>query len=416
MWLQFYIAKRYLLSKKSHNVINIISGISVIGVMVGTMALIVVLSVFNGFEDLVKSLYSAFDPDIKIEAIEGKVFDTGLIPESEIRNIAGVISYTKVLEEKALLKCRAEQYIVSMKGVSDDFLQNNPMDSMLVDGDFILKYNDNNYSIMGYLVAFRMGIKLYDFANPLIIYSPRRTKKALTSLDQSFNTGTLVPSAVFSIQQEIDDKYIIVPIQFARDLMEYDANEVSAIEIRLNPDSDMEEIQKKIQTMAGNDFVVKNRFQQQELLYKIMRSEKWAIFLILTFIIIIAAFNVTGSLSMLILDKRKDIGVLYSMGASKKLIKRIFLTEGILVSISGAIGGLLLGFILCWIQVQFGIIRLGDANAFLVPYYPVKMQLLDFVAVFFTVFFIGILSAWYPVKQISKRYLQNRVSEFTKSQ
>ena len=416
MWLQFYIAKRYLLSKKSHNVINIISGISVMGVLIGTMALIVVLSVFNGFEDLVKSLYSAFDPDIKIEAKLGKVFNAGLIPENEIRKIEGVLNYTTVLEEKALLKCRTEQYIVSMKGVSDDFLQHNPMDTMLIDGDFILTYNENNYSIMGYLVAYRMGIKLYDVANPMIIYSPRRTKKTLTSLDQSFNTGMLVPSAVFSIQQEIDDKYIIVPIRFARELMEYSPDEITAVEIRLDPESDMDKIQNEIQALTGSDFIVKNRYQQQELLYKIMKSEKWAIFLILTFIIIIAAFNVTGSLSMLILDKRKDIGILYSMGAPKRLIKRIFLTEGILVSFAGAIGGLLLGFFLCWMQIQFGIIRLGDSNAFLVPHYPVKMQVVDFIAVFFTVFIIGVLSAWYPVKQISRKYLQNHVSEFTKSQ
>ncbi|MCD4694680.1 MAG: FtsX-like permease family protein [Bacteroidales bacterium] len=416
MMLHLYIAKRYLFSKKSHNVINIISAISVVGVAVGTFALIVVLSVFNGFEDLVKSLYNAFDPDIKITAVEGKVFNLSDFPVDKVKNIEGILSYTEVLEENALLKYRTEQFIVNMKGVNEGFLVHNPMDSLLVDGDFILRYKETNYTIMGYLVAYNLGIKLYDGTNPLVVYVPRRTRKSLASIDQSFNTGTLIPSAVFSIQQEIDSKYIIVPIEFARKLLEYENHEVSAIEIRLIPGSGMENIQEDIQSITGPDYIVKNKFQLQELLYKIMKSEKWAIFLILTFILIIAAFNVVGSLSMLILDKRKDIGVLFSMGASKKLIKRIFLTEGVLVSISGALMGLITGFITCWAQMQYGIVKLGDANAFLVPYYPVKMEFFDFLAVFATVFIIGLLSAWYPVKQISIKYLKTRINEFTKTQ
>jgi len=221
MVFPFYIAKRYLLSKKSHNIINIISGISVLGVMVGTMALIVVLSVFNGFEDLVESLYSTFDPDIKITVKEGKVFSPDIISQEKIKNIPGLVSYTEVVEENALVKHRNEQNIVSLKGVSNDFLINNPLDSMLVDGDMILENEGHNYTIMGYLVAYNLGIRLYDPLNPIQIYAPKRTKKALTSLDQSFNRGSLMASAVFSVQQEIDSKYIIVPIEFTRTLLEY---------------------------------------------------------------------------------------------------------------------------------------------------------------------------------------------------
>ncbi|MCF8369569.1 MAG: FtsX-like permease family protein [Bacteroidales bacterium] len=396
--------------------INIISAISVLGVAVGTFALIVVLSVFNGFEDLVKSLYSAFDPDIKITAVEGKSFSTLDLKSDQLAIMKDVLNYTEVVEENALLKYRSEQNIVTMKGVSEGFLENNPMQAMLVDGDFVLEYNKNDFAIMGYLVAYHLGIRIYDGTNPLIAYVPRRTKKAITSFDQSFNTGTLVPSAVFSIQQEIDSKYIIVPIDFAQNLLEYGENEVTAIELRLAPEVDLEDFQKNLQKTLGPDYSVKNKYQQQELLYKIMKSEKWAIFLILTFILIIAAFNVVGSLSMLILDKRKDIGVLYSMGASKRLIKRIFMTEGLLVSSAGAVIGLVMGFVVCWAQMEFGIVKLGEANAFLVPYYPVQMKFFDFLLVFATVFIIGFLSAAYPVKQIAKKYLGNRITEFTKTQ
>jgi lipoprotein-releasing system permease protein len=415
MVFPFYIAKRYLLSKKSHNIINIISAISVVGVMVGTMALIVVLSVFNGFEDLVNSLYSTFDPDIKITIKEGKTFEANLIDREKIAGLTGVISFTEVIEENALVKHRAEQSIVSLKGVSNDFLVNNPLDSMLVDGDMILKREDQNYSIMGYLIAYNLGIRLYDPSNPILVYAPKRTKKTLSTLDQSFNTGSLMASAVFSVQQEIDSKYIIVPISFARKILEYGVNEVTAIEVRLGAGIEMDDVQEKISEISGEDFDVKNRFQQQVLLYKIMKSEKWAIFLILTFILIIAAFNTVGSLSMLILDKRKDISVLYSMGASQKQIKRIFQLEGLLVSLSGAILGLLLGFILCWVQIQFGLVRLGDANAFIVPYYPVKLIFMDFVWIFLTVLIIGVFAAWYPVRQLSSRYLNQRISDFTKN-
>lgn len=401
----FYIAKRYLFSKKSHNIINIISLVSIVGVTIGTLALIVVLSVFNGFEDLVKSLFNTFNPDLLITIKEGKTFDAGQISRDKISQIQGVVSFTEVVEENALLKYNSEQYIVTLKGVSDDYLRNNPLDTMLFDGDFILKNGNINLTIMGYLVAYNLGIKINDYSNPVYVYVPKRTKKRLTTLDQSFNSGALVPSAVFSVQQEIDTKYIIVPIDFTRELLEYE-NEVTAIEIRLQPEMDADDVQEKIQNILSTQFIVKNRFQQQELLYKIMKSEKWAIFFILTFIIIIATFNVVGSLYMLILDKRKDIAILFSMGADEKRIKRIFLTEGLMITLTGALIGLIIGFVLCAIQIKFGLIKLGsDADAFIIPWYPVKLIFMDFVAVFAIVFVIGLGAAWYPVRQISNKYL-----------
>jgi lipoprotein-releasing system permease protein len=412
----FFIAKRYLFSKKSHHIINIISGISITGIIIGTLALIVVLSVFNGFEDLVKSLFNSFDPDLQITIREGKTFDAALFPRNKIEQIPGVISYTEVVEENALLKFKSEQYIVALKGVSNDFLVRNPMDSMLVDGEFILEDRNINFTIMGYLVAYHLGIKINDFSNPITVYVPKRTKKAISTFDQSFNSGFLIPSSVFSIQQEVDSRYIIVPRKVARELLEY-TTEITSAEIRLNPGSDSDKIQKSVQSLIGDKFVVKNRYQQQELLYKIMKSEKWAIFFILTFIIIIAAFNVVGSLSMLILDKRKDIAVLFGLGADEKSIRRVFMHQGIIIILIGIFTGLLIGFVLCYLQIRFGLIQLGgDAGAFVVPYYPVKMKVLDFLAVFGIVFVIGIVAAWYPVKQITSEYLHTRISDFLKSQ
>lgn len=412
----FYIAKRYLFSKKSHNIINIISGISIAGVTVGTMALIVVLSVFNGFEELVKSLFNTFNPDLIITIKEGKTFIPSDLSYEKIKNIPGIASFSEVVEENALLKYKTEQYIVTLKGVSEEYLINNPLDTMLIDGDFILENNAYNYTVMGYLVAYNLGIKINDFSNPLQVYVPKRTKKRLTSIEQSFNSGALIPSAVFSVQQEIDAKYVIVPIRFARQLLDY-TNEVTSMEIRLEPHVDPDIVQHEIQEMVGDSFIVKNRFQQQELLYKIMRSEKWAIFIILSFILIIAVFNVVGSLSMLILDKRKDIAVLFSMGANEKLIKRIFLVEGLLISFSGAILGLFLGYLLCLLQIEFGFIKLGpETNSFIIPYYPVRLYFSDFLAVFGTVFFIGLVAAWFPVNQIANKYLKHRLSNNLKSQ
>ena len=411
-----YIAKRYLISKKSHNIINIISLISAAGVTVGTMALIVVLSVFNGFEDLVKSLYSTFDPDLKIEVKEGKVFDASDVDSEKIKQLPGVVSYTEVVEENALLKYRTEQYIITLKGVSDDFLHNNPLDTMLYDGDFVLKKGKADMAIMGYLVAYHLGVSLKDYENPIYIYVPKRKGKTIGRLDNAFNIRPVYPVAVFAVQQEFDSKYVIISLDLARELLQY-KNEVTGIEIRLDPSADPEQIQEDVEKIAGDRFVVKNRFQQQELLYKIMKSEKWAIFLILSFILLIATFNLIGSLSMLILDKKKDIAILYSMGADEKMIKRIFRVEGMMISVFGALAGLILGAILCLAQMQFGLIRLGsEANAFIIPYYPVKMEIMDFVYVFGIVVAIGFFTSWYPVRQITKQFLNQRIADFTKNQ
>jgi lipoprotein-releasing system permease protein len=411
-----YIAKRYLLAKKSHNIINIISAISVVGVTIGTMALVVVLSVFNGFESLVRSLYSAFDPDFKITATTGKTFHTDMISGEEIKNMKGVVSFVEVVEETALIKHEKEQYIVSMKGVAPDYLKDSPLEDFLYEGQMLLHDKGIDYTLMGYLVGYHLGVRLFDPSGAVTVYLPRRSAGSSATIDQAFTLGTLIPSAVFAIQQEIDSRYILVPIHFARRMMEYDDNEITSIEIRVEEGMSYSAIQQKMEQILGPEFNVKNRYQQQEMLYKIMRSEKWAIFLILTFILIVATFNVIGSLSMLILDKRKDIAILHGMGASENLIKRIFLFEGMLISFAGALAGMALGYLLCFLQIQFGLIRLGDATSFIVPYYPVEIKLFDFTAVFITVLLIGLLAAWYPVRQISRNFLKRGISEFAKIQ
>ena len=280
----------------------------------------------------------------------------------------------------------------------------------MVDGEFELKYENENYAVLGAGVAYFLGFNLTDFSDPLTIYVPRRTSVSGINFANAFNEKLIYASGVFSVQQDFDIKYVIVPVGFARDLLEY-KDEVTAIELGLDKNSDIRKIQEKIQKLLGDDYSIKNQFQQQELLYKIMRSEKWAIFLILSFILIIATFNVIGSLSMLILDKKKDIAVLHALGANKKLIKRILLIEGLLISLFGAVFGLTTGALICWLQQEFGLISLGSGDGtFIINAYPVKMKALDFVYVFVTVFVIGFAAAWLPVKQISKKYLEQKLA------
>ncbi len=398
----FYIARRYLISKKSHNIINIISAISVVGVSVGTMALIIVLSVFNGFEKLVVSLFSSFNPDLVIQVREGKTFPDTAISETRLRRIPGVLYLTGVIEENALLKYKDKQAIVTVKGVSEEFSKMTGVDTMINEGSFKLQEGTQDFAILGYGVAGTLGTNLSDFLNPLTVYLPNRSSSLSTGMENAFNTGSIFPSGYFSIQQDYDVKYVIMPLRFVKKLLEYD-REVTAIELGLVKGADANTIQKQVQEVAGKRFIVKNRYQQQELLFTIMKSEKWVIFLILTFILIIATFNMTGSLSMLILDKKKDMAVLKSLGAGNRLIRRIFLIEGMMISFTGAFSGLFLGGIVCWLQQRFGIVKLGSPDStFVVSSYPVHMQVPDFIYIILTVTAIGFLASWFTVHNMRK--------------
>jgi lipoprotein-releasing system permease protein len=403
MRFPLYIARRYLFARKSQNAINIISAISMLGVGVGAMALVVILSVFNGFDEVVKSLFNSFDPDIRITALEGKVFT----PDDKfqmVRDLPGVAHYSEILEENALLKYGDRQHIATIKGADESFIKVTGIDSMIYDGAMILKEDNRPYAVVGQGVAASLQVGL-KFINPLFVYMPKRLGNInIANPDDAFRRKYLFPSGIFSIEQDYDSRYVIVPIDFMRELLEY-TNEVSSIEIKLNQEMDADETQSNIIGLLGEKFLVQNRAQQNELFYKVMKSEKWAIFLILTFILIIASFNIIGSLSMLIIDKRKDIKSLRDMGASQKLISRIFLLEGWLISIVGSIIGISLGTLISWLQDRFEILKLNGSGTFVIDAYPVDLQVSDVILVWITVLFIGFITASYPVRQVSKKYL-----------
>ena len=400
MTLPFFIARRYLFAKKSHNIINVISGISAAGIMVGTMALVIVLSVFNGFEKVIVTLFNTFDPDIRICLVEGKTFHQGDLPADKIRKMKGVVRYTDVLEENALLRCNNRQYLATIKGVSPDYQNNPSLDSMMVEGDLITESKGRAFAVAGRGVAYYLGLDPQEMVHPLEIYVPRRTTSNSLRPDEAFDSASLFVSGIFSIQDDFDSKYVLLPIGFTRELLEY-TDEQTAVEIALQKGANTSAIQKQLQQIVGPKFKVENRFQQQETLYKLMKSEKLAVFFILAFILLIATFNVIGSLSMLIIEKKKDISILWNLGADERLIRRIFLLEGLMISTMGALIGLLLGAAICWAQQQFGIVKLQvTGGSFLIDAYPVSMELFDFVMVFITVFLIGLAAVLFPVRNI----------------
>jgi lipoprotein-releasing system permease protein len=403
--LSFYIARRYLLGKKSQNAINIISAISVGGVTVGTLALVIVLSVFNGFDSVVKSLFSTFDPDIQVSAAEGKTFLPDPATLDGLRALEGVEAVSEVLEENVLMLYGEKQHIGTIKGVDEHFEAVTGLDSMIYDGSMKLRDRNRPYAVVGQGVAYNLNIGL-SFIDPLYVYTIDRLARInMAQPEESIRRDFLYPSGLFSIEKDFDSRYIIVPIEFARHLLSYE-KEVSFLEIKLDPAFDEEQVQEAIMARLGPGFEVKNREQQNELFYKVMRSEKWAIFLILTFILIIASFNIIGSLSMLIIDKQQDILTLRNMGAGNRLIRRIFLVEGWLISIFGSILGMGMGTLFSWIQQRFGVIKLSGSGSFVIDAYPVRIEALDIFLIWLTVLFIGWLAARYPVSQISRKYLR----------
>lgn len=390
MYTSFYIAKRYLFSKKSLNAINFISGISVLGVFVGSAALVIILSVFNGFENVVLSMYNTFTPEIRIEPSSGKAFDPGSALFTALRKDKRIENYTEVLQEKALLRYKGGQYIGMVKGVSNDFLKRQRLDSTLVEGSFTLNKNGVDFAVAGSLVQGYLNLNLKDDFTDLEIYSPRKGAGNSINPADEFIVKTIHPSGVFQIQQQFDES-LIVPLHFARQLLE-EEKKVSFIEIYLKDDSQIDRFQDEISQKLGKQFIVKNRVQQNALLYKILNSEKWAIFVILTFVLIIAVFNLVGSLTMLVMDKKKDIAILSSIGAGRGLIRKIFFLEGMIITVAGCIAGMFTGLIFCLVQQHFGLIKMAEANL-ITESYPVGINPLDFVLVFFTVTGISLITS-----------------------
>jgi lipoprotein-releasing system permease protein len=406
MKLSLYIAKRYLFAKKSRNAINVISAVSVAGVTVGTMALIIVLSVFNGLEKMVSSIFNTFDPEIEITAAEGKTFVADSARLKLLSETEGVSCYSLTIEENALIKYGERQYIATIKGVDENYPLVSDIDSSMWEGEFILTAeNGRPFAVPGLGVSQYLGIGI-NFITPLNIYVPRKSGSTGMNAENAFNRKYIFPSGIFEVEKEYDSKYIYLPLEFTRELTENEGL-VSAIEIRtVSPDTRV--LEKKIRKIFGEGFVVKNRFEQQEIFYKVMKSERLAIFMILTLILVIASFNIIGSLTMLIIEKERDIEILKSLGADNNLIRKIFIFEGWLISIIGAAAGLILGFFICWLQQTFGLVRL-HSSTLIMDAYPVIMKLKDFIIVPATVLLIGYWAAWYPVRYLTRKFLSKNV-------
>ena len=403
-----YIARRYLFSKKSTNAINVISGISVVGVAVASMALVVTLSVFNGFHDMVASFFTQLDPQLKITPAKGKTAASNDSTLMRIRQLDEVAVATDVLEDQALAVYGDRQQMVTIKGVDDNYDKLTHIRQILEgDGDYALHAADMNYGILGLGVAYQLGIG-YTYREPLKIYAPRREGQInMANLQDGFVEDELYsPGVLFSIKQgKYDKRYIITAIQFTRNLFDRDG-ELTSLELRLKPGSNFERVKAKVQEMAGTRFVVRDRYEQQEDTFRIMKVEKLMAYIFLTFILVIACFNIIGSLSMLMIDKRNDVVTLRNLGASDRQIIRIFLFEGRMISAIGAVIGIAIGLFLCLLQQQFGLIGLGSTEgSFVVDAYPVSVHPWDIVVVFFTVLAVGFISVWYPVHYFAKRLL-----------
>ncbi len=400
MNLPFFIARRYLFAKKSHNVINIISAISAIGMAIGTAALVIILSVYNGFDELVKSMLSNIEPDLLITPSEGKVF----VPEGDayswLYDQEEVMTICTVLQESVFISYDGHQGLAKAKGVDPIYELESPLQNYVRSGNWTLHKGDVPLTCVGAGLARSMGINPH-FLAPVELYFPARTRNfSLSNPIASIESVNVYPSGIFSINNDIDNEYIIVPIEAMRELLEYE-DEVSAVEVRFTPEAGLKEraaIQKELAARLGPEFKVSDRFQQNESLYKMMRYEKVAIYLILIFVIIIIAFNIFGSLTMLIIEKRGDIGTFYSMGATQKLVRRIFVLEGWLISLVGLVAGLVVGIGFVLLQQQFGFIKMP--GNFVVQNYPVVLSWTDILLTAAGVAIIGYLIALIPVLRL----------------
>ncbi|MGV3505069.1 MAG: ABC transporter permease [Adhaeribacter sp.] len=377
MNVPFLIARRYFLSKKKRNIISIISNISMIGVAVGSAALIIVLSVFNGLEDLIRSIYGSFDPDLRIAAVKGKAFETNEAFLARIRKTPGVAFLTEVIEDNALLRYEGRQKVVKLKGVSGNFFAQNNIDSTVIEGDHQLRRNGYNYALIGRGVQYDLSVRVANAVMPMELLYPKNKKGFTLNPEDAFNQRSILAGGVFVIEKQYDDNYVFVPLEFSRLLTDY-GNKRTSLEVKVKPGQSVKKVQQSLQQLLGPGFQVLNSDEQHVSLLRAVKVEKMFVFITFTFILLIASINIFFSLSMLVIDKKKDIAILSAMGASPVLIRNIFLAEGAVVAFIGAGTGLLLGLLVCWIQQTFGLISMGMATA-LVDAYPVKMQLYDFL-------------------------------------
>jgi len=405
----FFVAWRYLFSKKKTHAINVISLISVIGVAVATMALVIVLSVFNGFHDLVASFFTNFDPQLKVVPVEGKTVPADDPILTKISHFPEVDVATGTVEDMALAIYNGKQAMVTIKGVDDNFPQLTHITEILYgDGQFQLHTANLQYGTPGIRLAQTLGLGA-NWKGYLKIYAPQREGQLdMTDPQSGFVVDSLIsPGVVFSVNQgKYDKSYIVTSLGFAQNLFNQQGM-LSALELRLKPGSNFESVKARMQQVAGKKYKVLDRFEQQSDTFKIMKVEKLMAYIFLTFILIVACFNIIGSLSMLIIDKKDDVVTLRNLGASDKQIRRIFLFEGRLISFFGAILGILLGLLLCWLQQQYGFVKMGSSDGtFVVNAYPVSVHYSDVLLIFLTVIAAGWLAVWYPVRTLSKRLVQ----------
>lgn len=395
MNLSYFIAARYFRSKKKRNFITVLSTISMIGVAVGTMALVIVMSVFNGLEDLIKSLFASFDAELKIEVVEGKSFLTNEEWLDSIRNLDGVAILTEIIEDNALLDYNGHQMVARIKGVSDNFLDQGRFSKGYFWGDTTLGDELRPAAILGRGVGFFLSVNLEDINVPLKVFYPKAPRSA-ASIDptQLYASGILEPVAFFSIERQFDDEYVIAPLTFTRDLLNY-GDKRTSLEIKVADGMSIKKVQSSLKAHLGPKFSVKNTDEQHAGLLRTVKLEKLFVFLTLTFILAIASFNIFFSLSMLAIEKKKDIAVLKAMGAPDRLIRSIFLKQGALIAFSGAVIGLILGYFVCWMQEIFGLVSLGISSA-VVDAYPVKIIWTDFLWISLAVITITMAASWRP--------------------
>lgn len=405
---EFFIARRYLFSKKSHHAINVISWISVCGVAIATMALVCTLSVFNGFQDLVAGLFTAFDPQLEVRLNEGRVLAADDPALEKLKKLECVETYTECVEGQALVVVGQHQVVVQVRGVDDSFLQQTETDELFYgDGEFVLRGDTCDYGILGIQLAAKLGLQA-SFADPIRIFAPKKGERVnMGNPMSSFNQDQLYsPGIVFMVKQsKYDANYILTSTGFARRLLDAQG-QVTAIHLRVKDGVSVQRAKKMAEEVLDERFVVRDRYEQQEDVFHIMHIEKLIAYIFLTFILLVACFNIIGSLSMLMIDKKADVETLRNLGATNSQISHVFMLEGRMISLAGAVVGILLGVALCWVQQEFGIITMGDAEgSFIVDAYPVSVNALDLVIIFVTVLVVGWLAVWYPVRYLSKNLL-----------
>ena len=408
MNLSFFVARRYLFSRKSSNAVNIVTRISLACVCVVTAALVIILSAMNGLTGLVESLYNNFHSDIRITAEKGKVFHSDPEKVKRIKQIPGAAWYTEIIDEDGLVESNGRQMYVVIRGVSDDYARYTRFDTVVREGTFDLHPNGMTGAVAGQEIGSVLSLSEL---SQIKIYVPKRDRNLVVDMnnmdEKPFNEDIAFLSGLYFVSSDFDGKYIFLPAETVRGLLEY-TDECTSAEIGIKNGFDEAEVIRQVKEVTGNGYKVQSRYEQNEVLYKTLKSEKMWTFFILIFVLVIATFNTIGSITLLIIEKKKDIGILWGMGAGEKLIRRIFFTEGVLISVAGTVAGIALGLLLCWLQKTFGLLRFGEG--FVVSFYPVEVQLTDLLYIVLAVTAIGILAAWYPVNVFTRKYQQIKLN------